>query len=416
MKKRKARDAFRMRVVAWMCASAVVLIAVAVPASGVVPAIRIGQSTDIRHPVVLGMHAPPHARVASEELQARDNERDYPNRRAVRTRWALQEYRIALTDRALRSDQNDSLSEVELSDGAVISAPSYQTDYGDSAQERAPAEASAGQAAESPAPNIAQMEGLDPAGALAMSQIFANEVPRRLIVPAADQARYGAKLQHALDERALGKLANEYVVLVDRSPNVQALFIYFRATPNDVWQMIGATPVSTGRPGTYDHFVTPPGVFEHTPHNMDFRAEGTVNEFGIRGYGSRGMRIYDFGWALGERGWGKGGTSQMRLQMHATDPDKLEPVLGILHSKGCVRIPAALNEFLDERGILDAEYEALADAGQSLWVLTPRRAPTSWAGRYLVVIDSERKTRPAWSPLPDVKARAKAPVRTDTAD
>jgi hypothetical protein len=174
--------------------------------------------------------------------------------------------------------------------------------------------------------------------------------------------------------------------------------------------------VSTGRPGTYDHFVTPLGVFEHTPHNLDFRAEGTMNEFGIRGYGARGMRIYDFGWAQGERGWGGGGTSQMRLQMHATDPDKLEPILGIRHSKGCIRIPAALNEFFDEYGILDADYEALAAAGQSLWVLTPQRAPTSWAGRYLVVINSERKTRPAWLPLPDVKARAKAPARTDTAD
>jgi hypothetical protein len=87
---------------------------------------------------------------------------------------------------------------------------------------------------EPPAPNVAQMEGLDPAGALAMSQIFTNEVPRRLIVPSADQARYGAKLQHALDERALGEPANEYVVLVDRSPNVQALFIYFRATPQPI--------------------------------------------------------------------------------------------------------------------------------------------------------------------------------------
>jgi hypothetical protein len=36
-------------------------------------------------------------------------------------------------------------------------------------------------------------------------------------------------------------------------------------------------------------------VFEHTLDNPDFRAEGTVNEFGIRGYGTKGMRIFDFG-------------------------------------------------------------------------------------------------------------------------
>ena len=114
-----------------------------------------------------------------------------------------------------------------------------------------------------------------------------------------------------------------------------------------------------GPAGDYDHFVTPLGVFEHTPANMDFRSEGTENENHIRGYGKRDMRIFDLGWAQGERGWGNGGMSQMRFQMHATDPDRLEPLLGMRHSKGCVRIPATLNTFLDHYGILDAEYEAL---------------------------------------------------------
>ena len=50
------------------------------------------------------------------------------------------------------------------------------------------------------------------------------------------------------------------------------------------------------------------------------RAEGTRNALGIRGYGERGMRVYDFGWVMGDRGWGTGGRSAMRLQMHATDP------------------------------------------------------------------------------------------------
>jgi hypothetical protein len=180
--------------------------------------------------------------------------------------------------------------------------------------------------------------------------------------------------------------------------------------------MIGASPVATGRPGEFDHFVTPLGVFEHTPDNMDYRAEGTMNQNGIRGYGKRDMRIFDLGWAQGERGWGKGGMSQMRFQMHATDPDKLEPLLGIRHSKGCVRIPASLNVFLDHYGILDAEYEVLAESGQSLWVLHSDRQVTPWAGRYIVVVDSERKTRPSWSPAPGSKARASVPAGGDTAD
>ena len=257
---------------------------------------------------------------------------------------------------------------------------------------------------------------VDPHRALLMRAVFAHAVTRRLRVPAAAQQEYGERLEAALQADQLGDLSGEYVVLVDRCANVQALFIYFRATPSDKWAMIGASPVATGRPGEFDHFITPLGVFEHTPDNMDFRAEGTMNENGIRGYGKRDMRIFDLGWAQGERGWGKGGMSQMRFQMHATDPDKLEPLLGIRHSKGCVRIPASLNVFLDHYGILDAEYESLVESGKSLWVLHSDRQVTPWAGRYIVVVDSERKTRPGWSPEPGGKARARVPAAADTAD
>ncbi|WP_233867898.1 L,D-transpeptidase [Paraburkholderia adhaesiva] len=252
--------------------------------------------------------------------------------------------------------------------------------------------------------------------ALEMRAVFAREVTRRLHVPLADQRAYGQRLQAALDEHDLGELAGEFVILVDRAATVQALFIYFRAMPDEPWLMIGASPVATGRPGEFDHFLTPLGVFLHTPDNMDFRAEGTMNQNNIRGYGKRDMRIYDLGWVDGERGWGKGGFSPMRFQMHATDPDRLEPLLGIRHSKGCVRIPASLNVFIDHHGIIDAEYEALVASGKSLWVLHSDRQPTPWAGRFIVVVDSERKTRPAWSPAPGSKARAKVPAGGDKAD
>ncbi|MEM5371492.1 L,D-transpeptidase [Paraburkholderia azotifigens] len=258
--------------------------------------------------------------------------------------------------------------------------------------------------------------GVDPRRALLLRDMFASSVTRRLKVPAAEQRAYGGRLQQALEQNDLGSLSGEYVVLVDRSENVQALFIYFRAAPSGAWQMIGASPVATGRPGQYDHFITPLGVFEHTPENMDFRAEGTMNQNGIRGYGNHDMRIFDLGWAEGERGWGKGGISQMRFQMHATDPDKLEPILGIRHSKGCVRIPASLNVFLDHYGILDRDYEALVAEGRSLWVLHSNRVATPWAGRYIVVVDSQRKARPGWSPAPGARARAKVPANADTAD
>nr|WP_260433803.1 hypothetical protein [Burkholderia sp. Bp8998] len=254
------------------------------------------------------------------------------------------------------------------------------------------------------------------ARAIDMRKRFTQEVTRRLNVPASEQRAYGDRLQKALADENLGDLAGEYVAMVDRAPNVQALFIYFRATPSNAWLLIGASPVGTGWPGKYDHFLTPLGVFHHSPDNMDFRAEGTTNDNGIRGYGKRDMRIYDFGWVDGERGWGKGGKSPMRFQMHATDPDRLEPLLGIRHSKGCVRIPASLNTFLDQHGILDDDYQARVEAGKSLWVLRHDRDITPIAGRYLVVIDSARKARPAWSPAPGRHAWSKLPKGGDTAD
>ncbi len=249
-----------------------------------------------------------------------------------------------------------------------------------------------------------------------MRHVFEHDVTRRLTIPPAEQQDYGDRLQAALAENTLGNLSGEYIVLVDRNENVQALFIYFRAIPADNWQLIGASPVATGRPGQFDHFITPLGVFEHTPDNMDFRAEGTMNQNGIRGYGKHDMRIFDLGWAQGERGWGKGGVSQMRFQMHATDPDRLEPLLGVRRSKGCVRIPASLDVFLDHFGILDAQYQEAVESGQPLWVLHADRRLTPWAGRYIVVVDSERKARPAWSPWPSRVARARMPAEADTAD
>jgi hypothetical protein len=368
---------------------------------------------DARHATALGTNQTavtpdPHALHKSDQISSAG---------AVRTRWVLQDSRVSLAADDLYISEDDLASARALPD-----RPADQSIHRTSARgtivagSSSDVEASGVEEADSAAPNVAQSEALDPAGALDMDKTFANEVQRRLNVPTAAQLLYGSKLQQALQEKSLGAIANEYVVLVDRNQNVQVLFIYFRAKADGMWHMVGATPVSTGLPGTYDHFTTPIGIFEHTPRNMDFRSEGTLNEFKIRGYGARDMRIYDFGWAQGARGWGKGGMSQMRFQMHATDPDKLEPVLGARHSKGCVRIPAALNVFFDHHGILDADYEARVAAGESLWILKPRRDSTPWAGHYLVVIDSAQKARPAWSPLPDGKARSQFPAHGNSAD
>ena len=229
---------------------------------------------------------------------------------------------------------------------------------------------------------------------------FAREVDHRLDVPLADQQQYIVLLRQTLTEANLPDPAAQAFLLVDRSPQVQAAFIVLR-TQAGGWYWVGATAVSTGKTGTFEHFLTPLGVFAHTLDNPDFRAQGTFNKNHIRGYGLRGMRVFDFGWQVAERGWGAGGTSKMRLQMHATDPRVLEPHLGRVASEGCIRIPATLNVFLDGHGILDADYEQAQAGGKVQWVLKRDRQTIAWPGRYMVIVDSKTIDRPPWSPLPN---------------
>ena len=231
----------------------------------------------------------------------------------------------------------------------------------------------------------------------AWSEQFAREVDRRLDVPKVDQERYILLLEQALSAQVLVDAAGQSLVLVDRCPQVQAAMVLVR-TQAGAWHWLGATAVSTGKPGRFEHFLSPLGAFAHTLDNRDFRAEGTFNKNHIRGYGLRGRRVFDFGWQVAERGWGNGGTSKMRLQMHATDPRVLEPRLGRVDSEGCIRIPATLNVFLDIHGVLDADYEAAAASGQRLWILKASRQPMPWPGRWMVIVDSQATERPAWSP------------------
>jgi hypothetical protein len=236
---------------------------------------------------------------------------------------------------------------------------------------------------------------------------YARTVDRRLAPPPAEVQSYAALLRRELQGAGITLEQPQYLVLVDRSPQVQALLLFWLAPDSEL--LIGAAPVSTGRTGEYDYFETPTGVYAHTPAVPDFRAEGSYNEFGIRGFGLQGTRVFDFGWQSGRRGWGAGGTSAMRLLLHATDPDRLEPLLGSVESKGCIRIPASLIQLLDQYGLLDADYEEAVRAGRRFWVLSPQRTPVPDAGRYLVIVDSGRSERPEWSPRPPALRRATPP-------
>jgi len=229
--------------------------------------------------------------------------------------------------------------------------------------------------------------------------LFACEVDRRLAVPEDEQAIYGTRMLQALLGAGVDLTVPQHVLVVDRNPLVQAALLY-RITPGGSVAFSGASPVSTGQPGSYEHFATPLGVFAHSLANPDFRAEGTRNENGIRGYGVEGRRVFDFGWVEAQKGWGDRAESAMRLQVHATDPVLLEPQLGRPRSKGCIRIPASLDDFLDRRGILDRDYVTARESGASLWVLRADQDITRWPGRYLVVVDSLASTRPAWATPP----------------
>jgi hypothetical protein len=247
---------------------------------------------------------------------------------------------------------------------------------------------------------VSAMSKAEDGAALALT--FQREVDRRLDLPQEVQIRYAQLLDAALQSAETAIVKSQYVVMVDRNPHVQAIFLYWLDSQalSGRLQFIGASPVSTGKPGKFDYFITPLGVFAHSLENKDFRAEGTRNDLGIRGFGYKGMRVFDFGWVQAERGWGRGGLSQMRLLLHATDPDYLEQYMGVPMSKGCIRIPDTLNIFMDRYGLLDADYEQALGSGEKFWVLRQDRSPTPWSGRYLVIVDSGNTERPVWSPVP----------------
>lgn len=178
------------------------------------------------------------------------------------------------------------------------------------------------------------------------------------------------------------------LVVVDRDPVVQGLVVIM-ARDDAPWTVVGGAAVSTGKPGARHHFLTPVGVFPNTADILGFRAQGTRNENGIRGYGARGMRVWDLGWQGADRGDGRVVPGGMRLAMHATDPDRLEARLGSRASQGCVRLSGPLNLFLDRHGIIDRlQEEAAVTDRRFAALLRSDRTPSPYAGTSLVVVDS----------------------------
>ncbi|MEK9154877.1 MAG: murein L,D-transpeptidase [Patescibacteria group bacterium] len=178
---------------------------------------------------------------------------------------------------------------------------------------------------------------------------------------------------------------SQYFVYIDRNPKKQLVFLCFYDALTKNIRIIGADKTSTGNPKRKGHFITPTGVFENSVKNFNYRALGTKNDQGWRGLGIKGSRVWDFGWQ--ETNY-KSGKRYIRLLMHATDPNYGEPRLGKVDSKGCIRISAKFNKFLDYYGVLDADYERNKKSKSVLWLLKHNREPVLFAGQYLITGDS----------------------------
>lgn len=227
--------------------------------------------------------------------------------------------------------------------------------------------------------------------ALRLIGLLRNHIPHYTLYTPEKRKRWIALARQETKKAGIKINRPQILVVVDRNPKVQALCLIL-AFPqgHSPWMVLGGDRVSTGKKGRKLYYITPTGVFINSTERLGYRAQGTKNKYGIRGNGIKGMRVWDFGWQWAEKGWlpnhEKG---QIRLEMHATDPDYLEARLGHTASEGCVRISAAMNRFIDQHGLIDALYlQAATKDKRFRSVLSKQQEPSLIAGDALVVVDS----------------------------
>jgi hypothetical protein len=192
-----------------------------------------------------------------------------------------------------------------------------------------------------------------------MAGLFEAAIDRRLQLPAAEVAAYARRAGAALRQAGRTPQAAQYLMVVDRDPLVQAGLLFWRSAEGE-WRLVGASPVSTGHPGPFDRRPTPAGVFPLVQSGGE-------------------PAVFDFGSQPVGRDWGEGTQSHMRLQLRPPEPAVMENRLGLAQSNGPVLVPASLAQMLLALGLL------------------PPGSPAA-----LVVLDSGRAERPAWSPAPHV--------------
>lgn len=195
--------------------------------------------------------------------------------------------------------------------------------------------------------------------------------------------------QKKLNQTTIIERQPQIFFLADSNPNIQLIMLGYWDGKDKVVDL-GWDLISTGNPSHgKDYHYTPLGIFANTLDNFSFRAVGTKNEKGWRGYGIKGMRVWDFGWQTGSRPvHHKIEQRTIRLLMHATDPDGGEPKLGTPQSKGCIRISQKLNIFIDKYCLLDAEYLKAINNRRVAALLATNKEPFLFAGKWLMIINS----------------------------
>ncbi len=210
------------------------------------------------------------------------------------------------------------------------------------------------------------------------------------LVPPQYQVELTPEIQEAMDmairsyPEVQALTEPEFLVVVNRHPNAQSMSVV--VTDGQSVEYVGSAKTSTGHLNRKGYFQTPIGIFENKREFGNYRAQGTKNDNGVRGLGTKGMRVFDFGWQDSIASWGARGPASIRLQMHATDPDLLEQRLGSPASKGCVRIQTGVNTFIDTYGVLDKHYTG-SDTEEPGWVLSKAKKMSKYDGRYMVVME-----------------------------
>lgn len=258
-----------------------------------------------------------------------------------------------------------------------------------------------GEAQSQSAQNVANKAPAPPAASLASKdsvlKAYQDEV-KSVDVSPEFQKSFSDKVAAEVQAKQLEE--SQFFIAIDRGFKAQVLALAFYDKDKNSVSLSHFSPVSTGNTRKL-HFITPTGWFENKVENGSYRAEGTKNSQGFRGYGAKGRRVWDFGWQKAQPGWIKKEEERdIRFQMHATDPALAESKLGTPQSQGCVRVHSTANAFFDKYGIIDKEYETA-----NYWALLKNRTPVEFAGNKILVVETGLEINPKATVEPAVEAK-----------